>query len=458
MIRPLASALEDLGVDYADIRFDVERKTRITLNGDQVEHLSTFGPRGGHVRAYYRGGKATASFGQPEDARTVARETASASRLASRHRVAPIALAQVPVIEATSMPQPDHDPRKIGIAEKHDLLRHYSRLAMETPGALMTQFMYEDSAARRVFVNTEGTRVTTEHVIANILGIVVARRGDVVQRGLFAIGGCEDFSRLIDRDEDLRQALSHMDELLGAPSARAGVFPIVLDPIGGGIFIHEAFGHLSEADLTLNNPELRQRLSNGVEIGSPILNVIDDPTVPSRGGSYEFDDEGVPSQRTRLITDGRITGRLHSRETAAAFDEPVTGNCRASDAGFGPVVRMSNTYIDAGTSTLDEMISSIDDGYYIAGGAGGQGGIDFTFGARWGRRIRNGRLGEMVRDVNMSGNLYSTLKAISMIGADLAFTEYCDCGKGSFDGVQMFNRIGVGSPHIKIDAVTVGGA
>ena len=353
MIRPLASALEGLGVDYADIRFDVERKTRITLNGDQVEHLSTFGPRGGHVRAYHRGGKATASFGQPGDAADVAKETASASRLASRHRDTPITLAQVPAIESISTPQPDRDPRTIGIAEKHDLLRHYSRLAMETPGVLMTQFMYDDSSARRVFINTEGTQVTTEHLIANILGIVVARRGDVVQRAFFAIGGCEDFGRLVDRDEDLRQALSHMDELLSAPPAHAGVFPIILDPIGGGIFIHEAFGHLSEADLTLNNPELRGRLSNGVEIGSSILSVIDDPTLPSRGGSYEFDDEGVPARRTHLITNGRISGRLHSRETAAAFGEPVTRNCRASDAGFGPLVRMSNTYIAAGTSPLD---------------------------------------------------------------------------------------------------------
>ena len=458
MIHTVRSALEGLSVDYADIRFDEERKTRITLNGTEVEHLSTFGPRGGHVRAYHQGGKAIASFGCPEDAAGVAAETAQAARLVSKHRITPIELAPVPAVESTVSAHPDRDPRKASIAEKHDLLRHYSRLAMETPGALMTQFVYEDSASRRVFVNTEGTRVTNEHLIATILGVVVARRGDIVQRGLFAIGGCEDFGRLIDRDDDLRQVLSHMDELLSAPPAPSGVFPIILDPIGGGIFIHEAFGHLSEADLTLNHPELRRRLANGVEIGSPILNVIDDPTLPLRGGSYAFDDEGVPSRRTQLIADGHIAGRLHSRETAAAFGEPATGNCRASDAGVGPVVRMSNTYIDAGTSSLDEMIASIDDGYYIAGGAGGQGGIDFTFGARWGRRIRNGRLGEMVRDVNMSGNLYSTLKAISMIGTDLSFTEYCDCGKGSFDGVQLFSRIGVGSPHIKIDAVNVGGA
>ena len=458
MIRTIGSALENLDVEYADIRFDEERKTRITLNGDQVEHLSTFGPRGGYVRAVHRGGKATASFGQPEDAAGIARETSAAAHLASKHRATPIVLARIPAVQSTVMAQPKHDPREVSLAEKHDLLRHYSRLAMETPGALMTQFMYEDSASRRIFVSTEGTEITHEHLIATILGIVVARRGDVVQRGLFAIGGCEDFGRLIDRDEDLRQALGHMDELLSAPAATPGTFPIVLDPIGGGIFIHEAFGHLSEADLTVSNHELRQRLSNGLEIGSPILNVIDDPTLPARSGSYAFDDEGVPAQKTPLITGGRIAGRLHSRETAAAYDEPVTGNCRASDAGFGPVVRMSNTYIDAGTSSLDEMIASIDDGYYIAGGAGGQGGIDFTFGARWGRRIRHGRLAEMVRDVNMSGNLFSTLKGISMIGTDLAFTEYCDCGKGSFDGVQLFNRIGVGAPHIRIDAVTVGGA
>ena len=457
MKERLRAALEGLDVDYADIRFDEERTTQITVSTGRVENIASFSPRGGHVRAYVNGAKAIASFSRIEDGRRVAEETARAARAASAHATKRTSLAEAPVLEASYPVATSSDPRAISLREKTDLVLHYGGLADAVPDVLMTQFMYGDSYAHRVFANTEGTAVDYEHLISHILGVVVGRRGDAVRRGFFAIGGCADYGRLLHREELLRTSLTELDELLSAESAATGVYPVVVDPLGAGIFIHEAFGHTSEADMAIREPILRERLALGTEIASPILHVVDDPTIPDRGGSYPIDDEGVAGRRVHLITEGRVSGRLHSRETAAALGEPITGNCRASDAGYEPVIRMSNTLIEPGSSTLDEMIASIDDGYYIAGGAGGQGGIDFTFGPRWARRIRSGKLGEMVADANLSGNLFTTLKGISMIGDDQRLFEYCDCGKGSFDGVQMTTRICAGAPHIKIDAVTVGG-
>ena len=453
----LRAALGGLDVDYADIRFDEERKTQITLSNGRAEKMAVFSPRGGHVRAYADGAKAIASFSRIEDARSVAEETAAAARAASAHCKAPIELAEAPVVKRDFKVTLGTDPQAVSLAEKHDLLTHYDGIATAVPEVLMTQFMYGDSYAHRVFVNTEGTAVNYEHLISHILGVIVGRRGDAIRKAFFAIGGCADFGRLLDREELLQQSLSDLDELLSAQPAVAGIHPVVLDPFGAGIFIHEAFGHTSEADMTRHDPTLRERLVLGAQIASPVLNVVDDPAIPDRGGTYPIDDEGVVGRRVPLIREGRVAGRMHSRETAAAFGESVTGHCRASDAGNEPIIRMSNTVIEPGASTLDEMIASIDDGYYVAGGAGGQGGIDFTFGARWARRIRNGQLGEMVSDANLSGNLFTTLKGISMVGDDQRLFEYCDCGKGSFDGVQMTTRICAGAPHIKIDAVTVGG-
>jgi len=453
----LRAVLEGLDVGYADIRFDEERKTQITLSNGRAEKMAVFSPRGGHVRVYVDGAKAIASFSRIEDARRVAEETAEAARVASVHCEAPVQLAEAPVMERDFTATAGTDPRTVSLAEKHDLLAHYEGFATAVPEVLMTQFMYEDSFGQRVFANTEGTTVRYEHRISHILGIVVGRRGDAIRKAFFAVGGSADYGRLLDREEMLRQSLADLDELLSAKPAVAGVHPIVLDPYGAGVFIHEAFGHTSEADMTRHDPMLREHLALDAEIASPVLNVIDDPTIPDHGGSYPVDDEGVVARPVTLIREGRVAGRMHSRETAAAFGEAVTGHCRASDAGYEPVIRMSNTVIEPGGSTLDEMIASIDDGFYVAGGAGGQGGIDFTFGARWARRIRNGQLGEMVADANLSGNLFTTLKGISMVGDDPLFFEYFDCGKGSFDGVQMTTRICAGAPHIKIDAVTVGG-
>ena len=129
---------------------------------------------------------------------------------------------------------------------------------------------------------------------------------------------------------------------------------------------------------------------------------------------------------------------------------------RAVDSHHTPIVRMSNIYIEPGTSSFDDMISSIENGYYLVGAKGGQTtGDQFTFGAQWGYRIRNGRLGGMVRDINMSGELFSTLEAISMVGSDLSFAERGGCGKGM--PMQLNAKSGKGAPHIKIDSVTIGG-
>ncbi len=173
-------------------------------------------------------------------------------------------------------------------------------------------------------------------------------------------------------------------------------------------------------------------------------------------GSYEVDDEGSSARKTRLISDGRLTGRLHSRETAAEFGEPPSGNMRAVDAHFTPLIRMSNIFIEPHGAAFDDMVASIDRGYYLCGAKGGQTtGDQFTFGATWGYRIEGGRIGPLVRDINMSGELFSTLAAISMVGNDLSFAERGGCGKG---GPQQLNRkSGKGAPHIKIDRVTVGG-
>jgi TldD protein len=131
---------------------------------------------------------------------------------------------------------------------------------------------------------------------------------------------------------------------------------------------------------------------------------------------------------------------------------------RAVDAHFTPIIRMSNIYIDPGESSLEEMVASIDDGYYLVGAKGGQtSGDQFSFGAQWGYRIVNGRLGSMVRDINMSGELFSTLQAITMVGNDLLFSERGGCGKGGGGSMQLNRKSGKGAPHIKVDAVTIGG-
>ncbi|MBN1859326.1 TldD/PmbA family protein [Candidatus Bipolaricaulota bacterium] len=452
----LARLLSESPHEYADIRFERNCKTRIRFEGPHLRGIADYETSGGHVRAYEAGGKSIASFTDPKDAAPLLASCKESARLAARHRNDRLRLAPAPRLEGSFVASPTADPRRISLEEKQALLRHYNSLILAEPHVVTTVSEYEEFYSHRTFVNSEGSSVDYDLLIVNIAGFIVTQRNGVAQRVRFAFGGSDSFSGLIGREDELQERVVSAVALLDAESAEAGVFPVVLDPSEAGVFIHEAFGHLSEADGIQNNPSFRERLTLGTRLGAPILNVTDDPGLLDRPGSYIVDDEGVLGQRTELIREGTLSGRLHSRETAAAFDEPLSGNMRAVDAHYTPIVRMSNIFIEPGTSSFDDMVASIENGYYLVGAKGGQTtGDQFTFGAQWGFRIRNGRLAERVRDINMSGELFGTLGAISMIGDDVSFAERGGCGKGMPQ--QLNSKSGKGAPHIKIDTVTIGG-
>ena len=192
----------------------------------------------------------------------------------------------------------------------------------------------------------------------------------------------------------------------------------------------------------------------GREFASPILNVIDDPGMEGFPGSYIYDDEGVKGTKTYLIKDGILTGRLHSRETAGHVGEEATGHARAKNYEFNPLVRMGNIYIDKGTHSFEDMIKSTEDGLYLFGAAGGQTtGEMFTFAVQGGYIIKDGKITEMVRDIVLTGNLFTTLKNIDMIGDNIDMRKRGGCGK---DG-QILISSGNGSPFIRIKSMAIGG-
>jgi len=454
MKEKLAGIVGGMTADYADLRYEENRKTRISFRGERLVEVASYETSGGHVRAYAKGGKAVASFSDPERAGPMAEAVATSAALAGERRDKPLRLATAPTITEAFPIESPRDARRASVQEKLDLVAHYNEMILREPTVATTEANYDEFVSHRIFVNSEGAAVEYDIVVANILGFIVTKRDGVMQRVRFAFGGNEDFGRLQDRDAELEERIAVGRRLLAAEPAKAGLFPVILDPSESGVFIHEAFGHLSEADGLQNNPAFREKLRIGEPLGKPLLNVFDDPTIPGLPGTYAIDDEGVLGVRTPLITEGVLSGRLHSRETAAEFDEPLSGNMRAVDAFNTPVVRMSNICIEAGSDAFEDMVASIDRGYYLVGAKGGQtSGDQFTFGAQWGFKIEDGRLGPMVRDINMSGELFATLRAISQVGDAIEGSERGGCGKAG----QMNRLSGKATPHIKIDQVTIGG-
>ncbi|MBI3040219.1 MAG: TldD/PmbA family protein, partial [Chloroflexi bacterium] len=218
--------------------------------------------------------------------------------------------------------------------------------------------------------------------------------------------------------------------------------------------VHEAFGHLSESDFIYENDHLRQIMTLGKAFGSAELNIVDAAAIPRLRGSYKYDDEGVPATKTYLIQEGKLVGRLHSRETAARMGEKPTGNARAINYRYPPIVRMTNTYIEPGAVSFDDIIGDIKEGVYAKNWYGGMTSMEmFTFSAGEAYMIRQGKVAELLRPVVLSGNVFTTLKNIDAIGNDLEMNQGGGCGKAGQSPLPVSN----GSPHIRIRHCLIGG-
>ena len=206
--------------------------------------------------------------------------------------------------------------------------------------------------------------------------------------------------------------------------------------------------------MTYENPNLLNVMTLGRSFGPADLQIFDGAAATGHRGSYAYDDEGVPSSTTQLIKDGVLVGRLHSRETAGKLKENPTGNARCLDYHHPPIVRMTNTWIERGQTPVDDLFTNIDCGVYACNWLGGMtNGEMFTFTAGEAWMIRNGRLAEPIRDVTLSGNVFTTLSDIEAIGDDFCWDESGGCGKGGQSGLA----VGCGGPSLRIRDVVVGG-
>jgi len=347
-----------------------------------------------------------------------------------------------------------HNPTTKPLAEKKQLLDEYKDIIWRTPKLQTSIIAYSDSHKRVIFLSSAGSYIGQERSDINLrLSAVAAEDGKVQQAGL-SVGSSGDSKAISGLRQQVEQMAKRAVELLSAPQVKGGEYTVVLDPVLAGVFAHEAFGHLSEADFVYENERLRQIMVLGKQFGSERLNIVDSAMVPGLRGSYKYDDEGVPATKTYLIREGELVGRLHSRETAARMGEKPTGNARAINYHYPPIVRMTNTYIEPASASFDEIIGDIKEGVYAKNWIGGTTSMEmFTFSAGEAYMIRHGKLAEALRPVVLTGNVFTTLNHIDAIGNDLEMNQGGGCGKG----MQMPLPVSNGSPHIRISKCLVGG-
>lgn len=440
-------------IQYYDANQIQGRSMTIILDNGKLETISKNSSKGTGIRALCQGSWGYTSIDGETDLEIGIK---NASELASSmNRSTPkekVILGEVPKRKIGSMPVIKINPEDISAEDKVELLREIEKYAKEE-GIKSTRVSYSETILKTRFFNSEGEEKEYSTVKSGFSVSAVAAEGNNYQAGResrFNISGYEIFEKN-DPYALAKHAAETAKSLLKAKTPKGGALPVILDPELAGVFTHEAVGHASEADLVLQNDSvLAGKL--GKQIASPQITVIDDPTLHEYG-YYPYDAEGVPSEKTVLIKDGVLNSYMHSRETAGIF-EGVSGNARAQGYAM-PVVRMSNTYIDKGDATFEEMLEDIKDGIYLIGSRGGQvntGEGVFQFNAEKGYLIQNGEISDLVRDVSLSGQTLDILNHIKMVGNDVKLNAG-HCGK-SGQTVAVTD----GAPHISISKATIGGA
>lgn len=448
----IESAVRASRADYTEIRVETRETTKIIYHGPRIETADRTLDQGGIVRSLVRaGGWGIATFNSVD---TLERRVEQAYE--SAHVVAtaePISLARVAPVQDEIRVTLEPDFREIPLAQKRELAASYNDIILSFEGIVDTQVTYADRFSTVTYANSEGTFIVEERPLTTIHLTAIARDGSNVQRAADGLSVSAGYEQMLGLEGTARTVAQRAVDLLSAETVVGGVYPVICDPKLAGVFVHEAFGHLSEADFIYANPQAQKMMVLGRRFGQDILNITDDGTLPGLRGTHRYDDEGTPMQRTELVREGLLVGRLHSRETAAKMSERPTGNARATRYRYAPIVRMTNTFIEAGDVSFNDMIADIELGIYACEAIGGQTMLEsFSFSAGHGYMIREGQIAEMVKDVVLSGNLFTTLSNIDAIGNNLVFSQLGTCGKGQ-DGLP----VGTGAPHIRIQGVVMGG-
>ncbi|HEY9702875.1 MAG TPA: TldD/PmbA family protein [Allocoleopsis sp.] len=440
-------------VDYLIIRLESASGTDIFLRGDKIETLSEGISIGGQVRACHKGGWGFASFNQISGLAQRIEEAIASAHLVGEDETL---LAEIPIIQTLyNLPLKGKNPRLIPLIEKKELCEHYINILRGTNSQITTTSVrYGDSEQNIIIASSEGTLIEQSWVDMEMRFAATARDGETVQTGRETTGSRQSYQDLLLLDEQVKGAAERAVQALSLPPVKGDTYTVVIDPILSGLFVHEAFGHLSEADMAYENPDLLEVMTIGRRFGPEELQIFDGAIPEGHRGSYLYDDEGTPATTTQLIKDGVLVGRLHSRETAGKLGEKPTGNARCLNYHFPPIVRMTNTWIERGKTPVEDLFTNIKEGVYAKNWLGGMtNGEMFTFTAGEAWMIREGKLAEQVRDVTLSGNVFSTLADIEGIGNDFYWDESGGCGKGGQSGLP----VGCGGPSLRIKNVVVGG-
>lgn len=443
---------------YTELRVQENKSTRISFVKGNNTTNSRSSSYGVSARVYRNGSWGLASNPRVSDETikwVVNKATENAAFLDARE-----SKGQPPLPSSPASLEKDFSTKKTRLSQK-EILEFVKEVDEQVAGS------YPDLSSRTVSLaclDMEKTLLTSDGSYAYSLiprsflyvGLTVEQDGRPVELGE-PFGGLGQFEDLFSSPDDLSDGIAELYEHL--MKKKEGIFPeagrktCVLDAELAGILAHEAIGHTIEADLVQAGSVAGGWI--GKNVASPLITLVDfahtalGETCPV---PVYIDDEGTSAQDAVVIEDGVLRRFLHNKESAQRFGAEPLGNARAYSFSDEPLIRMRNTAILPGESNLEDMIASVDDGYYLIRPSNGEADStsEFMFGVVLGYEINNGKLGKALRDTTISGVAYDVLKTVTMVSNEIKWLSAGMCGK------KQPIPVGLGGPAIKCQ-VSLGG-
>ncbi|MGI6622633.1 MAG: TldD/PmbA family protein [Acetivibrionales bacterium] len=332
-------------------------------------------------------------------------------------------------------------------SEKENLLKSFFSVLNSHSSIKLWKALYIDARKTITLYSSKGTELVFDTQRAGYSIRMSFSEGDKTFSDSFQFAS-SSFDDLPKETDKLEKYIGKCEEFLrNAKPVTPGKYTVILSPLAAGVFAHESFGHKSESDFMVGDETMKKEWALGKKVGSDILSIVDSGQIPG-SGYVPYDDEGTAAKETYLIKDGKLTGRLHSASTAAALEERVTGNARAINFEYEPIVRMTTTYIKPGSKTFNELVSEVDNGYLIETIKHGSGLSTFTIAPSLAYRIENGKITDPVNISVISGTVFETLSEIDGLSDKLELLSFVTGGCGKMEQYPL--PVGFGGPYVRV--------
>ena len=426
---------------YSDVRFERREITELTLDESGLR-VAAHQKSGGCFRAWAPEGTTRQVFADTGE--TAALEQLPISRwFFERTKGSPLASWKSP------------DPHIRAADEMEALentagqLKEYLRMMRSLPAVHAAQILYREECVRKWHTSSLGRSTVQQQRPVFVLLTLVLHNGQLATEVLSGVGPRFDLATERSRVEDF---LRFAEAIAAGTPVAAGPHDVVVDPQLAGSIIHETVGHICEADNEDRSRSIRTDFQLGREVCSFPLSVVSDPTIPGLAGSYDYDDEGTPAERTMLIREGTMCGKLHNLRTARKAGVRSNGHGRASSFASEPIVRCSNTMVLPGSRSMDELIEQTPRGVFLRGVGGGMTyGDTFSYRICGGWNIENGRLTSPVGNVTLRGRVSDFLRNVTGVGDRIPPLGSPFCIKRGQAWMPVWN----GSPALSVRGVTL---